>query len=380
MRRADRGRAAVFAPADVVDRAIAFVLHDGPSLLVTAAVLLLVWLFVAEPRQIPSHSMEPTLSPTDRLIVWKWGRGKEPDRWDVVLFPSPADGRTLIKRAVGLGGEQVQIDNGDVWADGKMLVKPDDLRLAVRERLDVPSPDGPEGAAAWAATGDACGRRAYAKPLFADEPRYVGSDGRPEPTSSERPRVHDVYLEADVVSDASGHAGLYVEWVDDGDRPANRDLGIAVTVSPEGVRTGAYGGDPCGSFGATVPSAGVPAGRSSRLSLSLVDGVLRAGGGGTSAWSEVAVPKGHARILVAGTVRGLVVHRDVHYTQPRDATYAVNPGNPAEVPEGSIFCLGDHSSNSRDSRFREVGFIPVSSLVGKAVFRVWPLNRVGLVH
>lgn len=52
---------------------------------------------------------------------------------------------------------------------------------------------------------------------------------------------------------------------------------------------------------------------------------------------------------------------------------------PYQVPEGRIFVLGDHRSTSVDSRSTSVGCIADEQIVGKIVFRVWPLTDFGAV-
>ena len=52
---------------------------------------------------------------------------------------------------------------------------------------------------------------------------------------------------------------------------------------------------------------------------------------------------------------------------------------PYQVPDTSVFVMGDHRSTSVDSRSTSVGCIQVEDIVGKIVFRVWPLSRFGAV-
>ena len=47
------------------------------------------------------------------------------------------------------------------------------------------------------------------------------------------------------------------------------------------------------------------------------------------------------------------------------------------VPEGYVYVLGDHRSNSSDSRV--FGPVPVGNIVGKAWFSYWPVDDVGFV-
>jgi signal peptidase I len=51
------------------------------------------------------------------------------------------------------------------------------------------------------------------------------------------------------------------------------------------------------------------------------------------------------------------------------------PDEKIKVPKNSFYVLGDNSANSTDSRFW--GFVPRRNVIGKAIFRWWPLGRVG---
>lgn len=53
---------------------------------------------------------------------------------------------------------------------------------------------------------------------------------------------------------------------------------------------------------------------------------------------------------------------------------------PYQVPESRIFVMGDHRSVSVDSRNSSVRCIAEEQIVGKMVFRVWPLEKIGIIQ
>lgn len=111
----------------------------------TIVYALLIALFIRtvafEPFNIPSGSMMPTLAIGDYLFVSKYSYGyskhslplsiplipgriffSEPKRGDVAVFKLPSDNRTdYIKRIVGIPGDKIQMRNGRLQINGKIV-------------------------------------------------------------------------------------------------------------------------------------------------------------------------------------------------------------------------------------------------------------------
>ena len=80
---------------------------------------------------------------------------------------------------------------------------------------------------------------------------------------------------------------------------------------------------------------------------------------------------------------GAVYVDGVLQEEPYIADATVRSGDmtfPLYVPEGFLFVMGDNRNHSTDSRFSEVGLIDERMVLGKVLFRVFPLNAIGSVY
>ncbi|MFL2500067.1 MAG: signal peptidase I [Porticoccaceae bacterium] len=92
--------------------------------------------FIAEPFQIPSKSMVPTLKVGDYILVNKWIYGVRlpvlhtkiidvslPERGDVMVFYPPHQDRYFIKRVIGLPGDKVNLIKGQLFINGEKMAQ-----------------------------------------------------------------------------------------------------------------------------------------------------------------------------------------------------------------------------------------------------------------
>lgn len=70
-----------------------------------------------------------------------------------------------------------------------------------------------------------------------------------------------------------------------------------------------------------------------------------------------------------------------------EENYGKNPirysgvaSEPFTLDEGEYFVLGDNRESSQDSRYSVVGNVQKKDIVGKACFRIWPLQKIGILN
>lgn len=110
-------------------------------------IALLIRHFIIEPFKIPTGSMIPTFVPGDYILVNKARYGPripftnirpfgswQPKRWDIVVFTTKGIDkasqypRNFVKRVVGLPGEEIEIKNGDIYVNDKLVEKTDSMK------------------------------------------------------------------------------------------------------------------------------------------------------------------------------------------------------------------------------------------------------------
>ncbi len=101
-------------------------------LAVALIIALLIRLFIAEPRFIPSDSMVPTLQVGDRLVVEKVSyRFHPPRQGDIIVFDPPpllqgqgySHDQAFIKRVIGLPGQVIRVKQGKVYINDQPVTE-----------------------------------------------------------------------------------------------------------------------------------------------------------------------------------------------------------------------------------------------------------------
>ena len=324
------------------------------------ATVLVFWTLVTQHTKVPTGSMQPTVfgdhGPQNRFhgdrlladhVVYSL---REPRRFEIVVFRYPLRRDILfVKRLVGLPGETVEIQGGDIWVDGAVARKPQVVQESLWQeifprRAAAPSVGPRDVADAWRASEDDGWRKAGPAAL-----RLAPRAGRPGFAGFRDPLpVHDLRIGCDVA-------------------PAGDDAVAVLRVTTRGcVVTFELPGPAAGGAATLHVAGGEPLaldavlGPRTRVELAVADGLARAVVDGREVGrAEVpSVGAGRARAEV-GARGGEVVLSALRLEQ--DVEYVGGGGlTKFEVPPGCYVMLGDNSRHSEDSRKWRAGTIEVA--------------------
>jgi signal peptidase I len=345
------------------------------------------------------HLGEEPETQGDHVLVDKTAFAlRRPRRWEVVVFR--LFGKTFIKRLIGLGGEEIELIDGDVYVDGRLARKTFDeflgMRVLVFDNDFGPEPDGWKDR--WEYEPAAKMEFGIRQPLsvdgqnvpqkvtyrnyslderkcqpILDEYAYNGAN-RAEP-------VRDFMVEAEVEV-VQGRGALCFGLRDGG---VAAEVALAVGEAKELQVRLVPPESPDRVPRTNGQKVGLLAGKRYHIEMALVDRRLTVRVDGRDILVPLDLSPAHVREPVdrpwSVTARGVLaelhhvrLYRDVHYTQIGKNAMR---GRAARLGIGDIFVLGDNSPNSEDSRFwPDGGAVPAANLIGRAFLVHLPSRAV----
>ena len=93
------------------------------DLVISLAISAFIIIFLYQPVKVEGTSMMPSLVDQERIFVNKFVYRLEPiERGDIVVFRYPYDpSKSYIKRVIGMAGDRIRIDAGQVYVNGEAL-------------------------------------------------------------------------------------------------------------------------------------------------------------------------------------------------------------------------------------------------------------------
>ncbi|MGA9356002.1 MAG: signal peptidase I [Terriglobales bacterium] len=110
-------------PAPTPSRPLPVIAVWARDLLVSLAISAFIIIFLYQPVKVEGTSMMPGLEDQERIFVNKFVYRWEPiQRGDIVVFRYPRDiSKSYIKRVIGVAGDRIRIENGQVFVNDDTL-------------------------------------------------------------------------------------------------------------------------------------------------------------------------------------------------------------------------------------------------------------------
>ncbi|KAA3611552.1 MAG: signal peptidase I [Planctomycetota bacterium] len=357
------------------------ILNRRFRILVVSLGLLLILTMLCTPVRVAGPSMRPGLVEGQVLVATSTIL-RHPARNDLVVFSEPDTGTTALKRVVGLPGEEVLLQDGDLYLDGRRYARPIHRAQDLVPLVDTGARDADLCFALREAGFEAEGDRWFLGGASHARLRQTLRTGyllAGEEHFSVEP-ARDVGVEVDFQL----HAAESVFEL----AILERDLVFSVQLADFGRRLRISMADPHREqvlqeteLDQETPSGTLFLGNTDGgLTVSLQGQVLadhlpyevpaQPGENGASRHPFAQIEVGGQGPLSLGGVR---IGRDFFWRE-EDGRYA--SGRALELGENEFFLLGDDSWNSRDSR--NYGPVRREHVQGIVTWRIWPPGKPGL--
>jgi signal peptidase I len=293
-------------------------------------------------RQILSDT--PAIERGDRMVIDRTAfQFRTPRRWEPVVFRSPADGELTVKRVVGLPGEEVRLQNGEVLIDGKLAMKDLAALCALRQVVQQEADKSRhwQGDQGWQWDGQQWQGAASGKKVSVLR-FIVPAD---HPLTNDVPYNNGVTQRLFPVKHLAFSARVRLS---DGARLLIGIGGDNWTCSETGdieIEVDAFGRTP------QVFVDGEPVERNALTVSRRTDNLL----------TPVEIGVAYGQIELAD----LTVYRDTHYASFNEEHGIGGTMEPVKLNDDEIFVLGDNVPVSVDSR--HWGPVPLRLLVGRPV-------------
>lgn len=96
----------------------------APSIIIAVVLSLFIRTYVAEAMRVPTGSMIPTIKINDHLLVEKLMWLTPLKHGDIIVFNPPVDTVRYVKRLIGLPGDVIEINNGELYRNNVIVNEP----------------------------------------------------------------------------------------------------------------------------------------------------------------------------------------------------------------------------------------------------------------
>jgi signal peptidase I len=357
-------------------------------------------------------------------------RTQEPERLDVIVFKFPEDStRNFIKRLVGLPGERLRIEHGDLFVNGERVRKdPETQRHLWHQMYDqqkpsregTPEPWKPDSPGRWGVRrrgqgaakqieqlDDRVDPKALAPEAFVAAPgprrtriefqrdvrddysyNYVWKEGTPGSAIGGEHVVTDLELEVEIIP-LGGGGPVTLALVENG-TPLRLELPVGQGAAE--LRLVRPAADHSAAVERRAPCPALTPGRPTHVRFSWYDrrAVVEVDGAERLRWDdpEPKLKPQQSRAFLEAPKSGavfqrLALRRDIHYflyvaDSPPVSVRWDEKTREIIIPDDAYFALGDNCPNSSDGR--KWGYVRKGHLVGRAFAVFWPLDAVRLIH